>query len=458
MAAAGVELQDDQDPARCGLAHTGDGARLQSEGAGAGARFCGERAGRGGLWLHRCRLHLWPERRRRARGPTGADHRQARRHHRARDGRCARALRRERRGGGHAIRRCREPAAHGVPRRVGHPRHEAAHVQCIERGRARPHHRRPGGRTRPRYGHAAERCALHRLLAATDACHRRRAAKRIQAAGVVFDPGERMADGGEIVVRWLCIALALVAQNLWAQTWPTKTVRIVVPFAPGALTDIAARALAAELSEQLGQQFIVENKGGAGGTLGTNDVAKSPPDGSSFAFTDRSFMVSAGLYPKLPYDPLKDLVPVTLAVDAAAILIARLDLPAKNVRELVALAKAKPGTLTYGSGGEGSSAQLAIAHLLLHAGAAIVRRHISGLAGAIAEVLGGRIDVRISTVGAALGPVKGGKVRAPAVTGKERVPALPEGPTFAESGVPGYHNLYPFRFLPPAATPPAVNH
>ncbi len=133
-------------------------------------------------------------------------------------------------------------------------------------------------------------------------------------------------------MRWLCIALALVAQNLWAQTWPTKTVRIVVPFAPGALTDIAARALAAELSEQLGQQFIVENKGGAGGTLGTNDVAKSPPDGSSFAFTDSSFMVSAGLYPKLPYDPLKDLVPVTLAVDAAAILIARLDLPAKNVR------------------------------------------------------------------------------------------------------------------------------
>src|SRR5437773_4590571 len=97
---------------------------------------------------------------------------------------------------------------------------------------------------------------------------------------MVFDPGERMADAGEIVVRWLCLALLLVAQNLWAQAWPTKTVRIVVPFAPGALTDIAARALALELSDQLGQQFIVENKGGAGGTLGTNDVAKSPPDRS----------------------------------------------------------------------------------------------------------------------------------------------------------------------------------
>ena len=257
-------------------------------------------------------------------------------------------------------------------------------------------------------------------------------------------------------MRWLCIALALVAQNLWAQTWPTKTVRIVVPFAPGALTDIAARALAAELSEQLGQQFIVENKGGAGGTLGTNDVAKSPPDGSSFAFTDSSFMISAGLYPKLPYDPLKDLVPVTLAVDAAAILIARLDLPAKNVRELVALAKAKPRTLTYGSGGQGSSAHLAMELLLIQAGAEMVHVPFKGVAAAIADVLGGRIDVSISTVGAALGHVKGGKVRALAVTGKERVPALPEVPTFAESGFPDYDMLYRFGFLAPAATPPAI--
>src|SRR5258706_2059483 len=197
-----------------------------------------------------------------------------------------------------------------------------------------------------------------------------------------------MADAGEIVVRWLCIALALMVHDAWAQSWPTKTVRIVVPFAPGALTDIAARALALDLSEQLGQQFIVENKGGAGGTLGTNDVAKSPPDGSSFAFTDSSFMISAGLYPKLPYDPLKDLVPVTLAVDAAAILIARLDLPAKNVRELVALAKAKPRTLTSGSGGQGSSAHLAMELILIQAGAAMGAGPLQGVAAAIAEGLG----------------------------------------------------------------------
>ena len=257
-------------------------------------------------------------------------------------------------------------------------------------------------------------------------------------------------------MRWLCLALLLVAQNLWAQAWPTKTVRIVVPFAPGALTDIAARALALELSDQLGQQFIVENKGGAGGTLGTNDVAKSPPDGSSFAFTDSSFMISAGLYPKLPYDPLKDLVPVTLAVEAAAILIARQDLPAKNMRELVALAKAKPRTLTYGSGGQGSSAHLAMELLLIQAGAEMVHVPFKGVAAAIADVLGGRIDVSISSVGAALGYVKGGKVRALAVTGRERLASLPEVPTFAESGFPDYDMVYRFGFLAPAATPPAI--
>ena len=257
-------------------------------------------------------------------------------------------------------------------------------------------------------------------------------------------------------MRWLCLALLLVAQNLWAQAWPTKTVRIVVPFAPGALTDIAARALALELSDQLGQQFIVENKGGAGGTLGTNDVAKSPPDGSSFAFTDSSFMISAGLYPKLPYDPLKDLVPVTLAVEAAAILIARQDLPAKNMRELVALAKAKPRTLTYGSGGQGSSAHLAMELLLIQAGAEMVHVPFKGVAAAIADVLGGRIDVSISSVGAALGHVKGGKVRALAVTGKERLASLPEVPTFAESGFPDYDMVYRFGFLAPAGTPPAI--
>jgi len=254
----------------------------------------------------------------------------------------------------------------------------------------------------------------------------------------------------------LLLALAMVAQGASAQSWPSKTVRIVVPFAPGALTDIAARAIGAELSEQLGHQFIVENKGGAGGTLGTADVAKSPADGSSFVFTDNSYMISAGLYSKLPYDPVKDLVPVTLAVEAAAIMIAKLDLPAKNLRELVALAKAKPRTLTYGSGGQGSSAHLATELFLTQAGVEMVHVPFKGVAAAIADVVGGRIDVTVSTVGAAVGQVKSGKAHALAVTGKERVPSLPEVPTFAESGYPDYDMVYRFGFLAPAGTPPAI--
>src|SRR3954468_8867056 len=204
-----------------------------------------------------------------------------------------------------------------------------------------------------------------------------------------------MANEGTAFLRALLVALALAAQAAWAQSWPTKPVRIVVPFAPGALTDIAARAIGVELGEQLGQQFIVENKGGAGGTLGTADVAKSPADGSSFVFTDNSYMISAGLYAKLPYDPVQDLVPVTLAVEAAAIMIARLELPAKNLRELVALAKAKPRTLTYGSGGQGSSAHLATELFLTQAGVEMVHVPFKGVAGAIAGVVGGPLHVAV---------------------------------------------------------------
>jgi tripartite-type tricarboxylate transporter receptor subunit TctC len=250
--------------------------------------------------------------------------------------------------------------------------------------------------------------------------------------------------------------LALVAQSLWAQAWPAKTVRIVVPFAPGALTDVAARALALELSEQLGQQFVVENRGGAAGTLGTDVVAKSAPDGHNVVFTDNSFMISAGLYQKLPYDPLKDLVPVTLAVEAPAILVARLELPVKSIQEVVALAKAKPATLTFGSGGQGSSAHLATELLLMQAGIEMVHVPFKGVAAALAEVVGGRVDVTISSVGGALGHVKGAKVRPLAVTGKERLAALGEVPTFAESGYPDYDMVYRFGFLATGGTPSGV--
>ena len=196
----------------------------------------------------------------------------------------------------------------------------------------------------------------------------------------------------------LCVLLASGCAAAFAQApWPSKVVRIVVPFAPGALTDVAARSIALELSEQLGQQFVVENKGGAGGTLGAADVAKSVPDGHTLVFTDNSYMISASLYPKLPYDPLKDLIPVTLAIDSPAIMVAKLELPAKSLREMLDLAKAKPRTLTFGSGGQGSSAHLATELLFNQAGVELVHVPFKGVAAALAETVGGRIDVTISS-------------------------------------------------------------
>ncbi len=253
----------------------------------------------------------------------------------------------------------------------------------------------------------------------------------------------------------LPLVLAFACAPAFAQ-WPNKVVRIVVPFAPGALTDVAARSIALELGQQLGQQFVVENKGGAGGTLGTADVAKSAPDGHTLVFTDNSYMISAGLYSKLPYDPIKDLMPVTLAVEAPAIMVAKLDLPAKSLREALDMAKAKPRTLTFGSGGQGSSAHLATELLFNQAGVELVHVPFKGVAAALAETVGGRIDVTISSVGGAVGHIKGGKVRPLALTGKERIALLPDVPTFAESGCPDYDMVYRFGMLAPAGTPQPV--
>jgi tripartite-type tricarboxylate transporter receptor subunit TctC len=265
-----------------------------------------------------------------------------------------------------------------------------------------------------------------------------------------------MANHGDALLRYCILLAALIALPGWAQTWPSKPVRVIVPFAPGALTDLAARAIAQELSQQLGQQFVVENRGGAGGTLGTAEVVKSAPDGHTLVFTDSSFMISAGLYPKLPYDPLRDLVPVTLAVEAPAIMVARTGLAAKTLRETVALAKAKPRTLTFGSGGQGSSAHLATELFVNQAGIELVHVPFKGVAAALTEVVGDRIDVTVSSVGAAAGHVRSGKMRPLAVTGKERVGSLPDVPTFAESGYPDYDFVYRFGFLAPAGTAPQV--
>jgi tripartite-type tricarboxylate transporter receptor subunit TctC len=260
-----------------------------------------------------------------------------------------------------------------------------------------------------------------------------------------------------LLIGALCVLCSFVACDGFAQSaWPARTMRIVVPYAPGAFTDVGARALAQELSEQFGHPVVVENRGGAGSTLGTDVVAKAQADGYTLLMVDNAIAVSSGLYAKLPYDPLKDFVHVSLIAEAPAILIARLDLPAKNLRELVELARAQPGTLTYGSGGQGSSAHLGTEFLLSGPGVKMQHVPFKGVAIAISEVVAGRIDLALSSMGTPLSYVRGGRVRALGITGKERSALLPDVPTFAEAGFPEFNMTYWFGVAVPAGTPPEI--
>jgi tripartite-type tricarboxylate transporter receptor subunit TctC len=254
----------------------------------------------------------------------------------------------------------------------------------------------------------------------------------------------------------LLVGLALAPTAVAQEAWPSKHVQIIVPFAPGSLTDIAARAIAGQLSQQMNQTFVVDNKGGAGGTIGTSAVAKAAADGYTLVFTDSSFMISAALYPKLPYDPLKDFVPVTLAVEAPAVMVVRNSLPASSVREFVALAKAKPGELNFGSGGIGSSGHLSTELFMAQTGTKLVHVPFKGVGAAFTEIMANRLDLALPSLGAAAGQIRAGSLKPLAVTGSQRAPAFPDVPTFAQAGFPDFDVSFRFGFLAPTGTPPAV--
>lgn len=235
--------------------------------------------------------------------------------------------------------------------------------------------------------------------------------------------------------------------------WPNKPLRIIVAFAPGSFTDVAARAIGRELTEQLGQQVIVENRLGAGGTLGTNTAAKATADGYTLLLYDNSFAIWPKLYPKLPFDPVRDFAQVSLVAESPSMLVARLGLPAKTVKELVALAHAKPGELTFGTAGQGSTAHLASEWFLGIAGAKMTHVPYKGVALAIADAMAGRIDMSIAGMASGMAQVRAGRVNGLAVTGRERSALLPEVPTFTEAGFPGYRMIHFWAMAVPAATP-----
>jgi len=258
-------------------------------------------------------------------------------------------------------------------------------------------------------------------------------------------------------------ASALVAPSLRAQgAWPNRPVRIVVPFAPGGTTDILARALAPELAKAFGQSFIVENKAGAGGNLGADIVAKSPPDGYTLLMgTIGTQAINPSLYPKLPYDAAKDFAPITLVAGVPNVLVMN---PAKaraagitDVRSLIAYARANPGKLNMASSGNGTSIHLAGELFKTMTGTYMVHFPYKGSGPALLDLIGGTMDLMFDNLPSALPHVKANKLVALAVTSSERSAALPDTPTIAEAGpVKGFEATSWFGLLAPAGTPTSI--
>ncbi len=257
-------------------------------------------------------------------------------------------------------------------------------------------------------------------------------------------------------------ALAQIAANQTANpaanpaAYPARPVRVIVPYPPGGPTDIVARVVFQQVSEATGQQFVIDNRAGAGGNIGAEAVARAPADGYTLLVATTAHAINRTLFKNLGYDVVKDFAPVTLLTQGPLVLVATPGLPANSVRELIALAKAKPDTLNFASSGNGQSTHLS--GELFNAMAGIKLAHVpyKGSAPALTDVIGGQVPLMFDTMLSAMPFVKAGKLKALAVTSPLRSPAAPDLPTVAESGLPGYSVFAWNGLLAPAGTPPAV--
>ena len=253
------------------------------------------------------------------------------------------------------------------------------------------------------------------------------------------------------------IALSsLVAGAVIAQQYPARPIRLIVPFPPGGGTDITARAIAQKLSESWGQTVVPDNRPGANGTIGADLTAKSAPDGYTLTMISSSHAVNVGLYTKLPYDLIRDLAPITQATRQPYTLVIHPSVPAKSVKELIGLAKAKPGALNYGSSGTGGISHLAGALLGSLTGTNLVHVPYKGGVLAMTDVIGGRIQMLFGTLLLGGPHIKAGRLRVLAVTTAQRWPGTPELPTMQEAGVPGFEITQWYGMLAPVKTPPAI--
>ncbi|HEX2827608.1 MAG TPA: tripartite tricarboxylate transporter substrate binding protein [Burkholderiales bacterium] len=252
-------------------------------------------------------------------------------------------------------------------------------------------------------------------------------------------------------------SLSLLAMTCGAQdTYPSKPIRFLVGQSPGGATDIVARMVAVKMTDPLGQNIVVENRTGAAGSIAATTVAKSPPDGYTLLVVSSSYSINPSLYSNLPFDPQKDLAPISLFAEAPFLLVVHPSVPARNVKDLVALAKASPGTLSFGSGGNGSSGHLAGALFESLTRTQLLHVPYKGAGLALVDVVSGQVSFMFASVLSSTPHVKQQRLRVLAVTGTKRSPALPNVPTVAEAGVPGYSTSTWYGLLAPAGTRPQV--
>ena len=252
----------------------------------------------------------------------------------------------------------------------------------------------------------------------------------------------------------IAAALSLVTFSaVHAQSYPNKSVKLIVPSAPGGFTDVVARILSQRLSTVMGQQFVVENKAGAGAVIGTDFVAKSTPDGYTLVIVSSNHVISPWIYKTVPYDPLKSFVAVAKLVDSPYVLLVNPKVPARNVQEFIALAKAAPNTIHYASSGNGSSQHLMGGLFASLSGAPIKHVPYKGSSGAAIDLVAGIVESSFAGVPNALAQVPQGRLKALAVTTAKRIPQLPDVPTLQEAGVPGYEASVWLALLAPAGTP-----
>ncbi len=252
----------------------------------------------------------------------------------------------------------------------------------------------------------------------------------------------------------LCVAASLVAASACAQGYPLKPIRLIVPLAPGGPSDLLARTMAQQLTPALGQPIVVDNRTGAGGTIGVDAAAKAPPDGYTLLLIASStYTITANLYPKLPYDARRDLTPVSILAAGPYMMTVHPSLPAKTFKDLLALSKAHPRDLNYGSGGTGTGPQMSMELLKLKTGLSITHIPYKGTGPMLIDHMAGHIQVSLLNLIAALPQVETKRLRALIVTGVKRSNKLPEVPTFEESGIAGFDDISGHMILVPAGTP-----